>query len=143
MTLDGDAMRAGLCADLGFSREDRAENVRRVAEVAALLAHAGIICIAALISPFAADRATARRIVTRRAGVSFVEVFVDAPLDCCRDRDPKGLYRDARLGKVSRLTGVSDPYEAPVSPELQVRTDVMSVDACADLVCARVVQLFV
>lgn len=113
--LDGDALRAGLCKDLGFSEEARAENIRRVSEVAKLMNGAGLISICALISPRHADRELARSIV----GVDhFIEVYVSTPLAICEDRDPKGLYRRARSGDLRDFTGISAPYDAPVSPQL-------------------------
>jgi len=117
--LDGDKMRSGLSRDLGFSEADRAENVRRIAEVARLMADAGLIAIVALISPYRADRRTARELMP--AG-EFVEVFVDTPLQEAERRDPKGLYRKARRGELRNFTGIDAPYEAPQSPELRVVT---------------------
>ena len=116
--LDGDNVRHGLNADLGFSHEDRTENIRRVGEVAALFGRAGIICISAFISPYREDRAIARR----AAGERFHEVYVKADLATCESRDPKGLYRKARRGEIEDFTGVSSPYEAPHRPELVVDT---------------------
>jgi len=116
--LDGDVMRCGLNADLGFSEAGRDENVRRAAEVAKLLLDSGIIVVAALISPFREARARARAI----AGAErFVEVFVDAPLEVCQARDPKGLYAKAAAGEISALTGIDSPYETPLDPELRLR----------------------
>ena len=122
--LDGDEIRGGLCSDLGFAAKDRSENVRRVAEVAALFARAGFICIAALVSPYRQDRDLARRLAREYA---FIEVHVHAPLEICEKRDPKGLYAKARAGKLSAFTGVSAPYEAPTKPEVTVATDRISV----------------
>ena len=116
--LDGDNVRSGLASDLGFSHEDRTENIRRVGEVAALFAHAGVICISAFISPYREDRAIARR----AAGDKFYEVYVAADLATCEQRDPKGLYKKARAGEIQDFTGVSAPYEAPDSPEIVVDT---------------------
>jgi len=116
--LDGDNVRSGLTADLGFSHEDRTENIRRVGEVAALFARAGIICISAFISPYRADRAMARK----SAGDRFAEVYVRADLATCETRDPKGLYKKARRGEIEDFTGVASPYEAPDAPELVVDT---------------------
>jgi bifunctional enzyme CysN/CysC len=116
--LDGDNVRSGLASDLGFSHEDRTENIRRVGEVAALFAHAGVICISAFISPYREDRAIARR----AAGNKFYEVYVAADLATCEQRDPKGLYKKARAGEIQDFTGVSAPYEAPDSPEIVVDT---------------------
>jgi len=118
----GDDLRHGLNRDLGFSPEDRSENIRRAAEVAKLLADAGLIVIAAFISPYRADRAAARAIA-QAAGHPFIEVFVNAPLEVCETRDPKQLYRKARAGQVKDFTGISAPYEPPERPELELRTD--------------------
>jgi adenylyl-sulfate kinase len=117
--LDGDELRRGLSADLGFSPHDRHENVRRASEVAALLADAGLVVFVAMISPFAADREAARRV----GGATFHEVFVKASLDACERRDPRGLYRRARSGEIPEFTGVSSPYEAPTSPDLIIDTE--------------------
>lgn len=133
--LDGDVVRAGLCRDLGFSAADRHENVRRAGVVAGLMSEAGLVCLVALISPFRAGRAAAR------AGVPagrFVEVFVNAPLAVCEQRDTKGLYRRARASEISDFTGISSPYEAPDSPEVAVRSDLLTVEQCGALVLAAV-----
>jgi bifunctional enzyme CysN/CysC len=118
--LDGDNLRHGLNGNLGFSAEDRAENVRRTAHAARLLADAGVVAIVSLVSPYAADRDAARA-VHAEAGIDFLEVFVDTPLEECERRDPKGLYAKARRGEISGFTGVDDPYEAPSSPDLVLR----------------------
>ena len=115
--LDGDNLRLGLNVDLGFSAADRDENVRRAGEVAKLLADAGVIAIVPLISPYRAGRDRARA-VHAEAGISFVEVFVDTPIELCEQRDPKGLYAKARAGEITGFTGIDDPYEAPVRAEL-------------------------
>merc|ERR1719388_540869 len=120
--LDGDNLRFGLNKDLGFAPADRKENVRRVAEVSKLFAEAGAIVIAGLISPYAADRQFARE-VHENASLPFMEVFVDAPLNIVEDRDPKGLYKKARAGKIKGFTGIDAPYEAPTKPEVHLRTD--------------------
>jgi bifunctional enzyme CysN/CysC len=122
--LDGDNVRSGLNADLGFAPEDRAENIRRVGEVAALFANAGMIVITAFISPYQADRDRARE----AAHENFHEIFVDAALDVCEQRDPKGLYRKARSGEIAEFTGISSPYEAPQKPELTVDTAGQSIE---------------
>jgi bifunctional enzyme CysN/CysC len=122
--LDGDNVRHGLSSDLGFSHKDRAENIRRVGEVARLFADAGTICITAFISPYRSDREVVRRIM--REG-QFVEVFVNAPLAVCEQRDAKGLYAKARKGEIKDFTGVSAPYEPPLAPEIELHTDQMSV----------------
>lgn len=115
--LDGDNLRQGLNGDLGFSAADRDENVRRVAHVARLLADAGVVAIVPLISPYRAARELARRLHDA-AGLPFVEVFVDTPLAECERRDPKGLYTRARAGELRGMTGIDDPYEPPLAPEL-------------------------
>lgn len=115
--LDGDAVRAGLCRGLGFSPEDRRENIRRVAEVARLMREAGLVVICALISPLREDRAMARDIV---GAAHFREVHVATPLEICERRDPKGLYRHARANALAQFTGVSAPYEEPQSPDLRI-----------------------
>ncbi len=117
--LDGDNVRHGLNADLGFSAEDRAENVRRVGEVARLMADAGLVVLVPVISPYRADRDRVRA-AHEVAGLRFVEVFVDTPLELCEQRDPKGLYAKARAGELTGMTGIDDPYEAPSTPELRV-----------------------
>ena len=110
--LDGDNLRHGLNADLGFSAGDRSENIRRVGEVARLFADAGVVALVPVISPYRADRAAARAIHDG-VGLRFVEVFVDTPLAVCEARDPKGLYKRARRGEITGFTGIDDPYEAP------------------------------
>jgi bifunctional enzyme CysN/CysC len=120
--LDGDNLRHGLNGDLGFSAEDRAENVRRVGEVAKLFADAGIVAVVSLISPYRADRDRVRA-AHHEAGLSFVEVFVDTPLEICESRDPKGMYAKARAGEITGFTGVDDPYERPAEPEIVLRPD--------------------
>lgn len=124
--LDGDNLRFGLNRDLGFSPQDRKENVRRVSEVSKLFAEAGAIVVAGLISPYAADRDYARE-VHKNASLPFMEVFVDAPLAAVESRDPKGLYKKAREGKIKGFTGIDAPYEKPQKPEVHVRTDQLSV----------------
>jgi bifunctional enzyme CysN/CysC len=124
--LDGDNIRDGLNANLGFSPADRAENVRRVGEVAALFADAGFLVISSFISPYRADRERARR----AAPEAFHEIFIEAPLAVCEARDPKGLYKRARAGEIPEFTGISSPYEAPEQPELAIQTDQRTVDDC-------------
>jgi adenylylsulfate kinase len=118
--LDGDVLRTGLNADLGFTPEDRRENIRRVGHVARVLTDAGVVVLVALISPFREDRDSVRQMF--RAG-EFIEVFVDCPLTVCEERDPKGLYQKALAGLIPEFTGISSPYEAPVAPDVHVRTD--------------------
>jgi adenylyl-sulfate kinase len=121
--LDGDRVRHGLCSDLDFSEQSRHENIRRVGEVAKLFSDAGFICLAAFISPYRADR----NLVRAMAGENFVEVFVNAPLTVCESRDPKGLYAKARAHKIKNFTGVSAPYEPPMNPEIEIRTDKLTI----------------
>lgn len=133
--LDGDNVRHGLNSNLGFSPEDRSENIRRVAEVAKLMNDAGLIVITAFISPFRADRDRARVIIGESV---FQEIFVDAGLDACEERDPKGLYKKARAGQIPEFTGISSPYEAPLAPELVIasatQTKTASLTALMDFV---------
>ena len=123
--LDGDKVRRGLCADLTFSPAHRKENVRRLSEVAKLFSEAGVICIVALISPYRLDRQLARALV--RPG-RFVEIYVNAPLEVCERRDPKGLYARARAGELKDFTGISAPYEPPLQPEIELATDRLTID---------------
>jgi bifunctional enzyme CysN/CysC len=125
--LDGDNIRHGLCSDLAFSPKDRTENIRRVGEVAKLFADAGVVCITAFISPYRADRDLVRKILHEDA---FIEVFVNAPLQVCEHRDPKGLYAKARANEIKNFTGISAPYEAPTAPELELPTDKWSIAEC-------------
>lgn len=117
--LDGDNLRHGINSDLGFSAEDRGENVRRVGEIALLMADAGLVTLVPVISPYRIDRAKARA-RHELAGVRFLEVFVDTPLHVCEERDPKGLYARARSGEIRDMTGIDDPYEAPLEPNLTI-----------------------
>jgi adenylyl-sulfate kinase len=125
--LDGDTLRRGLCSDLKFSHHDRTENIRRAGEVAKLFADAGIICIAAFISPYRADRDLARSISPPG---KFVEIYLNTPLAVCEQRDPKGLYARARAGLIKDFTGISAPYEAPLRPDLELHTDRQSIPEC-------------
>lgn len=115
--LDGDNIRHGLCGDLGFSDVDRQENIRRVGEVAKLMVDAGLVVATAFISPYQQDRRKVRELF---AADQFFELFVDTPVEICEQRDPKGLYQQARLGKIQQFTGIDSPYEVPLSPELQL-----------------------
>jgi bifunctional enzyme CysN/CysC len=133
MLLDGDQVRHGLCADLGFSAEDRAENIRRVGEVARLFFEAGHVVICTFVSPFQRDRDFVRGLVPEGR---FVEVHVDTPLEVCKERDPKGLYAKAESGEIRNMTGISSPYEAPADPELVVDTTDVDVDAAVDQLVA-------
>lgn len=129
--LDGDNIRHGLNRDLGFSAEDRKENIRRIGEAAKLFIDAGVLAITAFISPFREDREMARQLV--EAG-EFIEVYVKCPLEQCEERDPKGLYKKARQGKIPEFTGISSPYEAPNAPELVIETDQYSIEQSVDQV---------
>ena len=141
--LDGDNVRGGLNANLGFSPEDRAENIRRVGEAAALFADSGMLVITAFISPYRADRDRARTAAERLVGASgFHEIFIDADLATCEARDPKGLYQRARSGEIADFTGISAPYEAPEHPDLVVNTAAQSVDSCVDAIVAHVDRQF-
>jgi adenylyl-sulfate kinase len=122
--LDGDKVRHGLCSDLGFSPDDRRENIRRIGEMAKIMADAGFICITAFISPYRADRDTVRACMEPG---QFVEVYVNTPLTVCETRDPKGLYAKARANEIKEFTGISAPYEAPLKPELELPTHQLSL----------------
>ncbi|MCB9592150.1 MAG: adenylyl-sulfate kinase [Sandaracinaceae bacterium] len=135
--LDGDNVRHGLNADLGFSPEAREENIRRVGEVARLLVDSGAIVLAAFISPYVADRARVRE---RFEAGTFVEVHVATPIEECERRDPKGLYRRARAGDIPDFTGIDAPYEAPASPEIRVDTTGTELDDCAAQIVAWLVE---
>lgn len=131
--LDGDNIRHGLNGDLGFSPEEREENIRRVGEVARLFADAGAVVLSAFISPYRRDRDRVRGLLEQG---EFVEVFVDTPIEVCEARDPKGLYKKARAGEISNFTGIDAPYEAPQAPEVHLDTDTLSVDEAATRVVA-------
>ena len=139
-SLDGDNLRHGLNGDLGFSAADRVENVRRVAEVARLFADAGIVALVPVISPYRAGRDHARQL-HHDAGLTFLEVFVDAPIDVCEARDPKGLYARARAGEVKGFTGIDDPYEPPEHADLVIATDRQPAVELAALVVARLIEV--
>ena len=124
--LDGDNIRHGLNKNLGFSAEDREENIRRIGEVTKLFADAGLISITSFISPYKADRDKARKL-HEDMGLPFIEVYVAVPLDVAEERDPKGLYKKARAGELKGFTGIDDPYEEPVNPELHLHTEKLSV----------------
>ena len=125
--LDGDNVRMGINKNLGFSAEDRAENIRRIGEIAKLFADAGIIALSSFISPYVADR-DAVRALHEAAGIDFIEVFVDCSLESAEARDPKGLYKKARAGEIKNFTGIDDPYEAPPAPELHLHSDRQDLD---------------
>lgn len=124
--LDGDNVRFGLNKNLGFSPEDRTENIRRIAEVSKLFADAATVSITSFISPYCIDRASARKL-HQDADIPFVEVFADVSVDVAEQRDPKGLYKKARAGEIKEFTGISAPYEAPEAPEVHIRTDQTSI----------------
>lgn len=128
MLLDGDNVRMGLNSNLGFSDEDRVENIRRIAEVAKLMNDAGLIVITAFISPYRQDRRNAKKII----GEGFREVYVSTSITECEKRDVKGLYKAAREGKIAHFTGITSPYEAPEHPDVAVDTAEMDVEACVD-----------
>jgi adenylylsulfate kinase len=136
--LDGDNIRLGLNKNLGFTADDRSENMRRVGEVARLFASAGTITLSAFISPYRADRDKLREIIPAD---EFIEIFVNASLETCEKRDPKGLYKKARAGEIQNFTGISDPYEAPTKAELVLDSDTKEVDQLADEVIAYLEQL--
>lgn len=137
--LDGDNLRTGLNSDLGFMESDRSENIRRVGEVSALFADAGLLCIAAFISPYAVDRAGARAAAKSH---KFCEIYVEADLDSCKSRDPKGLYKMARSGLVKNFTGIDAPYEVPVNPELVVNTIDQGIEESVEQLLAFVTKTF-
>ena len=127
--LDGDNVRHGLNKNLGFSAEDRAENIRRIGEVAKLFANAGVITITSFVSPYRGDRDQVRKL-HEASKIPFIEVFVDTPVEACEQRDPKGLYKKARTGEIPNFTGVSDPYEAPQKPEVVLKTTETKLEQC-------------
>jgi adenylylsulfate kinase len=135
--IDGDNVRHGLCGDLGFSAENRTENIRRVGEVAKLFTEAGVITLTAFISPFRTDRDRVRQLVPEG---DFFEIYCKADLAICEDRDVKGLYQKARAGEIKEFTGISSPYEAPESPELAVDTGAQPLENCVDQVIEALVQ---
>ncbi|KAL1868724.1 Adenylyl-sulfate kinase [Diaporthe australafricana] len=133
--LDGDNVRFGLNKDLGFSEKDRNENIRRIAEVAKLFADSSTVALTSFISPYRADRQIARELHAASASgadeaLAFVEVYVDIPIEVAEQRDPKGLYKKARAGEIKDFTGISAPYEAPLEPEITIRTHENSVEEC-------------
>lgn len=125
--LDGDNIRHGLNKNLGFSKEDREENIRRIGEVAKLFVDAGLLVIAAFISPYKKDRDMVRNLVLPG---EFIEAYVKCPVSICKERDPKGLYKKALAGEIQKFTGVSDPYEEPLDPEIELMTDKTNVKEC-------------
>jgi adenylylsulfate kinase len=138
--LDGDNVRHGLNKNLGFSANDREENIRRIGEVAKLFADAGFITMTSFISPYRKDRDIARRI-HEEADLSFMEVFVDAPIEICEQRDPKGLYKKARTGELKGFTGIDDPYEPPEKPELRIDTGMLTPEQGAMKILGFLVEM--
>lgn len=124
--LDGDNVRMGINKNLGFSAEDRTENIRRIGEIAKLFADSGVIALSSFISPYVADRDTVREL-HEAAGIDFIEVFVDCSLEAAEARDPKGLYKKARAGEIKNFTGIDDPYEAPKAAEIHLHSDQQSL----------------
>jgi len=135
--LDGDNVRHGLCGDLGFSAQDRQENIRRIGEVAKIFMEAGVIVLTAFISPYCADRERVRGIVERG---DFIEIYCDTPIEICESRDVKGLYKKARTGQLAEFTGITSPYEAPENCELAVHTGTTDLDACVQQVIEKITQ---
>ena len=136
--LDGDNIRHGLNKNLGFSEEDRAENIRRIGEVGKLFTDSGAITLTSFVSPYRGDRDDVRELM---ADGDFVEVFINTPLELCEERDPKGLYKKARTGEIPNFTGISDPYEAPVDPELEIITSNCSPEEAAEVIISKLEEL--
>lgn len=135
--LDGDNVRHGLNGDLGFTDEDRIENIRRISEVAQLFTDAGVIVSTAFISPFSQDRAFAKE---KLPTGEFIEVYIDTPIEVCEQRDPKGLYKKARAGEIKHFTGIDSTYDVPVNPELHVKTDELSIAECAEQIVNYLIE---
>ena len=131
--LDGDNIRLGINKNLGFSAEDRTENIRRIGEIAKLFVDSGVISLSSFISPYREDRDTVRQL-HKESGFDFIEVYVDCPLAEAEKRDPKGLYKKARAGEIKNFTGIDDPYEAPENPEIHLRTDQMTLEEEVDTI---------
>ena len=131
--------RHGLCQDLGFSAEDRTENIRRVGQMSKLMGDSGMVTLAALVSPYRADRNAVRKMADE-VGIPFIEVYVKASLETCEGRDPKGLYKMAREGKIKGFTGIDDPYEEPLSPELTLDSNSKGVNELAQETCAFIMD---
>jgi len=135
--MDGDNVRHGLCGDLGFSAQDRQENIRRIGEVAKIFMEAGVIVLTAFISPYRADRERVRKMVEYG---DFIEIYCDTPIDICEKRDVKGLYKKARTGELAEFTGISSPYQAPENHELAVNTGSASLDFCVQQVVGEIMN---
>lgn len=136
-SLDGDNTRMGINSDLGFTDNDRKENIRRVAEICKLMNDAGLVVLSSFISPFAEDRLLAKRIIGED---SFFEVYVNCPLHICESRDVKGLYKKARNNEIKNFTGIDSPFEAPVNPDVEIRTDLMSIEECILLIAPLILN---
>ncbi len=134
-TLDGDNIRHGLCSDLRFSPEDRAENLRRIAEVVKLFIDAGLVVLCAFVSPFEKDRKRVKQIIVEK---DFMLVYCKCPVEICEKRDPKGLYKRARAGEIKEYTGISAPYEEPESPDLMLETDKLSLEEAVNLLFSAI-----
>ena len=137
--LDGDNVRLGINKNLGFSAEDRTENIRRIGEIAKLFVDTGVITLSSFVSPYRADRDIVRAL-HEEAGMDFIEVFVDVPLDVAESRDPKGLYKKARAGEIKNFTGIDDPYEAPSQAEVILNSHEMSLDKEVEILLALLVE---
>ena len=137
--LDGDNVRLGINKNLGFSAEDRTENIRRIGEIAKLFVDTGVITLSSFVSPYRADRDIVRAL-HEEAGMDFIEVFVDVPLDVAESRDPKGLYKKARAGEIKNFTGIDDPYEAPTQAEVILNSHEMSLDKEVEILLALLVE---
>ena len=134
---DGDNVRHGLCSDLGFSREDRAENLRRIAEMVKLFVDAGVISLTAFISPLEKDRRRVKEIIGPE---DVIEIYCNCPVEVCEQRDVKGLYKKAREGKIKNYTGISAPYEPPKNPDIELQTDKQSIDECIEIIIKELVR---
>ncbi len=134
--LDGDNLRSGINKNLGFSEEDRVENIRRAAEVSKLFANCGVITICSLISPTEGIREMARQIIGER----YLEVFVNCPIEVCESRDVKGLYKKARAGEIKNFTGIDSPFEPPSKPDIEIKTDINSIDNCHNQLLENIIQ---
>ncbi len=135
---DGDNVRHGLCCNLGFSKDDRSENIRRIGEMTKLFVEAGVIALTAFISPFRADRERVRSLLPKG---DFIEIYCRCPLEVCEQRDTKGLYRRARAGEIKEYTGISSPYEEPENPELILNTADTAIERCVDVIVDFLVRL--
>ncbi len=136
-SLDGDNIRQGINKDLGFSPEDRTENIRRITEIGKLMVDAGLVTLAAFVSPYRSDRENMKRIVGRE---QCIEIYINTSLEECERRDVKGLYKRARSGEIKNMTGISAPYEAPINPDLEIKTDGQSVENCVQTILDFIIE---